>query len=59
MKRSDSAVGAQSRMMTSKSPDLRYWLTYIMALSSSIPGKIAISCASTPERPVVRKMLVM
>ena len=54
MNRSDSAVGAASSTMTSYRCSRRYWLMYIMALSSSMPGRIASSSASTPLIPVVR-----
>jgi hypothetical protein len=54
MKRMDSAVSAASSTITSYRCSRRYWFTYIMALSSSMPGRMASSSASTPLIPVVR-----
>ena len=56
--RSDSAVGAQSSTTTSKRPSWWYWRMYIIALSSSMPGRIASSSASTAPIPDVRSTAV-
>ena len=52
-------MGAQSRIRTSKAFSRAYWFTYRSAETSSMPGKIASSSASTSSTPVTARSVVM